>query len=226
MRPGDLTRILQLASQALPIGGYSHSQGLESAIEHRVVWDEASVLDWILGGFEFSMATFEVPCLLAMIEAWSTLDADRVNGLNKEFVASRESAETRAATLQMGYSLRALLDALPDFPAAPAAILRTLVEPCLPCVWGAACAAWRIDPRDSAVAYAWSWAENQVLVAVKTLPMGQSAGQRILSSLGRSIERRWDGGTFNCGDERSAFAPALAILCARHETQYSRLFRS
>jgi len=245
-----LTRLLQLGSQALPIGGYSHSQGLESAIERKMVTDEASVLRWISNVLQFSMYTFEIPSLFESSEAWITQNDARLSSLNEEFIATRESAELRAATVQMGFSMRALLYVLPDLPANIIDTLRSLHEPSLPCVWSAATTAWGVDARDSAIAYVWSWAENQVLVAIKTLPMGQSAGQRLLSALGQSIalnlerlqnvdrvqrvDRLRDVGRVQSADrlqdvgsdERSNFAPALAILCAQHETQYSRLFRS
>jgi urease accessory protein len=227
-----LTRLLQLASQALPIGGYSHSQGLESAVERKMVTDEASVLRWISNVLQFSMYTFEIPSLLALSDAWITQDDASLRSLNEEFIATRESAELRAATVQMGFSMRALLYALPGLPVSIIETLRSLHEPCLPCVWSAATTAWAIDSRDSAIAYVWSWAENQVLAAIKTLPMGQSAGQRVLSTLGQSIALNLDRmQSVNRmqsvdRDERSNFAPAFAILCAQHETQYSRLFRS
>ena len=173
----------------------------------------------------FSIYSFEVPCLLALSEAWLAQDYARVEALNDEFLATREAAELRAGTVQMGFSMRALLYVLPDPPARIVDTLRSLHEPSLPCVWSAATTAWAIEPRDSVIAYVWSWAENQVLAAVKTLPMGQSAGQRILLKLGQSIAANSErqGVTM---DDRSNFAPALAILCAQHETQYSRLFRS
>lgn len=226
MKAAALTRLLQLGSQALPIGGYSHSQGLESAIERKMVTDEASVLRWISNTLQFSMYTFEIPTLLALGDAWIAQDDASLRSLNEEFIATRESAELRAATVQMGFSMRALLYALPDLPASTIETLRSMHEPSLPCVWSAATTAWGVDARDAAIAYVWSWAENQVLVAIKTLPMGQSAGQRVLSTLGQSIASNMERMQGMNGDDRSNFAPALAILCAQHETQYSRLFRS
>jgi urease accessory protein len=226
VKAAALTRLLQLGSQALPIGGYSHSQGLESAIERRMVTDEASVLRWISSVLQFSMYTFEVPSLLALSDAWVARDDASLTSLNEEFIATRESAELRAATVQMGFSMRALLYVLPDLPTGIMATLRSMHEPSLPCVWSAATTAWAIDSRDSTIAYVWAWAENQVLAAVKTLPMGQSAGQRLLLTLGQSIALNLEDIQIMNGDDRSNFAPALAILCAQHETQYSRLFRS
>ncbi len=226
MKTLALTRVLQLASQALPIGGYSHSQGLESAIEERIVMDEASVLRWISDILRFSIYTFEIPSLVALSNAWGARDESGLKSLNEEFIASRETAELRAASLQMGFSMRALLSALPDVPADIFDILRSMDEPSLPCAWSAAATAWSVDTPDSAVAYVWTWAENQVLVALKAMPLGQSAGQRILLALGQSIALNFDSLKSVAWEERSNVLPALAILSAQHETQYSRLFKS
>jgi urease accessory protein len=231
MRPLALARLLQLASQALPIGGYSHSQGLEAAIDQRVVTDEGSVLRWICDVLEFSMRSFEIPSLLALARAWALHDPPALAALNEEFLATRESAEIRAAAVQMGFSLCSLVFVLPDFPKDIADTLRSVREPSLPCVWSATTTAWGIEPRDSATGYLWSWAENLVLVALKAVPIGQSAGQRVLLAAGSRIADLAaalprDGIGEYSGDDYSNFTPGLAILSAQHETQYSRLFRS
>ena len=62
--------------------------------------------------------------------------------------------------------------------------------------------------------------------AVKAMPLGQSAGQRMLARLAREIPIAVAHALSLADDERQAFSPMLAILSARHETQYSRLFRS
>ncbi len=230
MKSIALARLLQLSSQALPIGGYSHSQGLESAIEAGVVCDEASLLRWIADVCEYCMKGFEIPCLLGMAAAWNSGNAARAAELNEDFLATRESAELRAACVQMGYSLRALLCVLPDIPAATMDALRAMNEPSLPCVWSAASSAWRIEPNEAVIGYAWNWAESQVLAAMKAMPLGQSAGQRVLLDLGERIAQLAGSAAEVAAappPERCAnFAPGLAILSSQHESQYSRLFRS
>jgi urease accessory protein len=236
MRLIALARLLQLCSQALPIGGYSHSQGLEAAIEDEFVRDEASLLRWIADVIEFSMKPFEIPCMLSMAEAWAQSDPAAVAALNEEYLSTRESAELRAAAGQMGFSLRALLCVLPDFRKETVDTLRSIPELSLPCAWSAAAAAWEIQPRESVMGYLWTWAENQVLVAMKAVPLGQSAGQRVLLAIGAkiaeaaahmdSVEAGVGGAGEISSENYSNFSPGLAILSSRHETQYSRLFRS
>jgi urease accessory protein len=219
-------RLLQMASQALPIGGYSHSYGLESAIDARLVHDEESARRWIADVLAYSMAAYEMPALHDMGEAWIARDRVALERLNAEFLASRESAELRSATVQMGFSMRALLAALPALPDFLHDTLRSMDEPSLPCVWSGAARAWAIPVPEAMAAYLWSWAENQVLVAIKCVPIGQSAAQRVLLKIGEAIAELAERG-LSCEEHmRSNFAPGLAILCSQHETQYSRLFRS
>jgi urease accessory protein len=187
MTPIALLRLLQLSSQALPIGGYSHSQGLEAAIEQRVVTDESSLLRWISDVLEYSMRSFEIPSMLAMTGAWARRDTAAIAALNEDFLSTRESAEIRAATAQMGFSLCALASSLADLPKGSADILRSIREPSLPCAWSAMTTAWKIELRESVMGYLWTWAENQVLVALKAVPIGQSAGQRVLLAMGSRI---------------------------------------
>jgi urease accessory protein len=214
-----LARLLQLASPALPVGAYSYSQGLEAAVEAGVVRDVASAERWIGDVLAHSLAPMEAPVFLRLCAAWAAGDVAAAQRWNALFLASRETAELRAETVQMGYSLAKLL---PQLGAGEVA----LDEPSFPAAFARAVAAWRIDAHDALVAYLWSWTENQVLAAVKALPLGQTDGQRTLSSLGARLDEVARRAALLDDEELGAFAPGLALLSSRHETQYSRLFRS
>jgi urease accessory protein len=87
------------------------------------------------------------------------------------------------------------------------------------------------DPsQDSAasalLALAFGWAENMAQAAMKSVPLGQAAAQRILTRLTQAIPGAVQQALALPDHERQAFTPGLAILSARHESQYSRLFRS
>jgi len=222
-----LARLLQLASPALPVGAYSYSQGLESAATHGIVHDAASAARWIGDVLEFTVARMEAPLFLQCHRAWQAGDEGRAAELNACFLASREAAELRAETVQMGYSLNLLL---PEFGLAPV----PLEQPAFPVVFAHAAAAWEIEPRAALLAYLWSWLENQVLAALKAVPLGQTAGQRMLFGFGARLPTVIEYASQHGGDADAAgpaapagnFAPGFALLAARHETQYSRLFRS
>ncbi len=223
----QLARLLQLASPALPVGAYTYSQGLEWAVESGIIRDEATAGRWIADLLEHGIGCFEAPLVAALMAAWSTGDLAEVECLNAEFLASRESAELRAETVQMGFSLRRLLrDLRDDSLISVAQTVDRWPEVAFPTVWAGIAAAWRIDPEAALTAYLWSWAENQVMAALKAVPLGQAAGQRLLADLGGKIpavtvnRKNWPKSKW------SNFTPGFAIACARHETQYSRLFRS
>jgi urease accessory protein len=215
-------RLLQLVSPALPVGAYSYSQGLEAAVEAHVVTDAASAARWIGDVLDLSLAGLEAPIFLRLVAAWRDGELESARRWNEEFVASRESAELRAETLQMGYSLRRLLRDL----GLDAAALDPFEELSYPAAFSFAVAAWDIDAREALAAYLFAWAENQVLAALKSVPLGQTDGQRILLELGARIAAAVQSAAQLRDDELANFAPGLAILSARHETQYSRIFRS
>ncbi len=205
----SLARLLQLASPALPVGAYSYSGGLEAAIDAGIVTDAATARRWIGDVLEHSVATLDAPLVLRCVSS-----PDEAEGLNAFYIASRETAELRAETLQMGYSLCRLLRELgvTEVPEG---------EVSFPAAFAVAARAWDIAPEEAVQAYAWGWLENQVMAAVKAVPLGQTDGQRMLLALGSSLQK------LSRNPEMTGnFTPGLAILSSRHETQYSRLFRS
>ena len=221
-----LTRLLQLASPALPVGAYSYSQGLEWAIEAGTVKDEASALRWMGDQLEWNTGRYEAPLLVRMIAAWLTGADDTVRALDERYLACRETAELRAETLQMGHSLRRLLDDLRELPPEFIGQVAASPTPTFMHVWSGLAATWQIAPREALTAWLWSWAENQAMAALKAVPLGQAAGQRILLELGARIPAVVERALETPDENFSNFAPGFAIACARHETQYSRLFRS
>lgn len=221
-----LARLLQLASPALPVGAYTYSQGLEFAADDGRVHDEASTLTWIGDLLQWNLTRCEAPWLAAMLRAWAADDHTALHRLNADFIASREAAELRAETLQMGHSLKRLLADLPAFPAPILTLLTTLPETSFPLAWSAAAHSYGVGSEDALVAYLWSWAENQVMAAIKAVPLGQTAGQRILLAFGERIPALALEAAALDESAISNFAPAFAITCSQHETQYSRLFRS
>lgn len=223
----QLARLLQLASPALPVGAYTYSQGLEWAVESGVISNEASAGRWIADLMQHGIGRFEAPLLAALMSAWAESRLAQVSELNADFLASRESAELRAETVQMGFSLRRLVHDLRDDSLAEVAkIVDDLPEVAFPTVWAGIAAAWQIDREAALTAYLWSWAENQVMAALKAVPLGQAAGQRLLAELGQQIPATSQHALSLPPAAWSNFTPAFAIACTRHETQYSRLFRS
>ncbi|HTP97091.1 MAG TPA: urease accessory protein UreF [Burkholderiales bacterium] len=221
-----LPRLLQLASPTLPVGAFSYSQGLEWAVETGVVHDQTSADEWIGAVMRAGIAGFEAPLVARLYRAFRDGDAAAVAQWDERFVTARETAELRAETLQMGYSLTRLLSGLDGFPADHVARLEAIEGASFPAAYACAAAAWNIPLEAALTAYLWAWLENQVMAALKSVPLGQAAGQALLLRLGADIAALAARAAVLEDDELSNFAPGLAIASSRHETQYSRLFRS
>ncbi len=224
--PLPLARLLQLASPALPVGAFSYSQGLEAAIEAKVVHDAATARQWIGDVLELSIARMDAPVLLRLQAAWSAADFDAVRRWNAVFLASRETAQLRAETVQMGFSLRRLLLDLDLGDAQSIRALGEMEEVAFLVPYSLAAVAWGIAASDALVGYLWGWLENQAMAAVKAVPLGQTEAQRMLAALAERLPRIASDAAELADHSIGNFTPRLAMLASRHETQYSRLFRS
>ncbi len=220
-----LARLLQLASPMLPVGAYSYSQGLEAAIEDGTVHNAISAEHWIADVLELSLCRFELPILWRLCNAWQIESREQIEYWNEVFCAGRETAESHAETLQMGYSLCRLLQSLEKGNAKEMNML-AIPPVSFPSAYACAVAIWKVPVASAVQAYAWSWLENQASVAMKIVPLGQSDGQRILFSLGARLDKLVKSACAIADDELSNFAPGLTLAGCKHETQYSRLFRS
>ncbi|MGA0610247.1 urease accessory protein UreF [Caldimonas sp. KR1-144] len=227
-RPALLS-LLWLASPALPVGGFSYSEGLEAAVEAGMADSEAGVRDWLVDQLQLGLASSELPVVAETIEAARRGDTARVLALDAWVRATRESAEFALQAQQMGRSIADWLSQRAPAEATLALLDALHRAPTWPVGWALAAASGDASLDDALAAYAFAWSENAVQAAVKAVPLGQSAGQRVLQALvaavpaavaqARAVAARGD-------DARQAFLPGLAVQSARHETQYSRLFRS
>ena len=220
-----LLPLLQLASPSLPIGAYTYSQGLESAIEKGTVHNESSARAWISEALHI-IADFEAPIVWRLLKAFAERDAATVSYWTECFVAARDTAEFRAETIQMGYSLGKLVMDLKIADESLQAILVSQSEIPLPTAFACAAEALAV-PHDAALlGMLFSIVENQVLVCVKSVPLGQVSGQKLLLSLHPIVENVAQRAQQLKDDELSNWAPGLSLLSMQHETQYSRVYRS
>ncbi len=220
-----LLRLLQLVSPALPIGGYSYSQGLEWVVESGIVRDEATAKAWIGDTLELVMGRGEGP-IAARLLAAAGADWPAFVHWNAWFRASRETFELRAETEQMGAALATLAADLDLLDAQAQAVLADATPVTLPAAFALAARGFQIECHNALAGYVWAWLENQVLCAMKLVPLGQRAGQRMLTALAEGIPALVASVSALADAEISTFAPGIALASARHETQYTRLFRS
>lgn len=226
MQASALLHLLQFASPALPIGAYSYSQGLEAALERGIVRDADSARAWIADHLRHVVALWEAPLCWRLMTAFAARDVAGAELWSERFIASRDSAEFRAETIQMGYSLTRLLAELGVADGELIDMLQAQPEVALPTAFACAVVALDIPCEAALLAMLFAWAENQVLVCVKSVPLGQVAGQRLLLSLRADIEAAAQVAQTLADDDMSNWSPGLSLLSMQHEVQYSRLYRS
>ena len=224
--PATLLGLMWLASPALPVGGFSYSEGLEAAVENGLVGDEAQAGDWLLDQLRLSLERAELPVLARALPAWQASDLPRIVELNDWICSTRESAEQRQQTQQMGRSLAEWLKNREPPDPRVAALAALKPAPGWPVAFALAAAQTGAPAADVLLAFVFGWAENMVQAAMRSVPLGQSAAQRILARLIEAIPDAVQRAAALPDERRQAFTPMLAILSAQHETQYSRLFRS
>lgn len=231
LAPHSLLQLMWLASPALPIGGFSYSEVLEAAINAALVTTENEACDWLVQQLHLTQSRGDMAAIAQAVAAWQSQDMVRVQQLNDWVLATRETRELRLQTEQMGKSLS---DWLLNQHAADAARRAQIAQlaalsqktPSYPMAFALAAAYTQAPVQELLLAYAFGWAENMVQAAIKAVPLGQNAGQRILARLAQEIPAAVAHAQSLPDSARQAFSPMLAILSAQHEHQYSRLFRS
>ena len=225
MLDASLMQLMWLASPALPIGGFSYSEVLEAAVDSGNANTEGLAATWLQDQLHLSLARSDLPVIAQAIAAWRTRDHETIARLNAWVLQTRESHELRAQAEQMG---RSLLEWLRNHTTATPEDIALLaaMDPSYPLAFSLAASSTGAPVRACLLAYAFGWAENMTQAAIKSVPLGQSAGQRILSALTAHIPAAVEHALALPPGQEQAFSPMLAILSAQHEVQYSRLFRS
>lgn len=218
-----LLRLLQLASPALPVGGFTYSQGLEWAVEAGWVQDIASFSAWQREQLHDTLGCVDWPVLARLYQACLATDAQAFSQWSRFLLANRETAELRLEEQQRGSALARLLDGwqLGQDPAWRASLELSQLGGM---AWLGAY--WAIPLRQLALGIGFAWLEGAVMAGVKLVPFGQQAAQTLLRDLGQDLPAVLDQALALGDDQLGGGLPLLAIASSRHETQYTRLFRS
>lgn len=213
----QLLGLLHLCSPALPIGAFAYSSGLESAIEQGWVTNETQLESW-LDGVLYSMAHLDIPVLLRLYDAGN--DMEQQQYWSDFLRANRETYELLFEDEQQALALVRLLKGQQvDVSSLP-------LDPAFIAVYSIAAQHFGLSAHWAAVGYLWSWLENQLTVASKTMPIGQTAAQRLLRLLKPVLLQHLAIATTLNDAQLGWSLPGQVQASCLHETQYSRLFRS
>lgn len=219
----SLLHLMHLISPSLPVGSFTYSQGIEWAVESGWVSDTESLRLWLEGQIKRSLTYLDIPLLQRMYTAFVEDDEERLRYWCQYLHACRETHELLTEEKNRG---RALTDLLIALGITQAQNLKPLLRENQLAAYCLAAHSWQIPLQQAAQGYVWSWLENVILAAVKIIPLGQTAGQVLLHALKPLLDEAIATGLQCEDDELGASSPALAIASSRHETQYTRLFRS
>jgi urease accessory protein len=217
---------LYLGSPALPIGAYSYSQGFEAAIDAKILPSEKEVGEWILDGLREIVGPGEAATVAWQHRFWTGNNFADMQRLNSWFLTSRETAELRQETEQMGWSLARIALSLDWSDKLSRQHLSELVAVAFPTAFAFAAVANGLSIGTTLTVFCFSWAEHQVSAALRGIPLGQESGQRLLQQIRPEIPMVVEKAIGVDRDEIVTFAPMLGILSSRHETQAFRIFRS
>ncbi|WP_237716326.1 urease accessory protein UreF [Catenovulum agarivorans] len=226
-----LTRLLQLCSPGLPVGGFSFSQGLEYAVETGWVTNVAECENWITTNLQASIGTTDLIIIRLVLQSLNqTTDYAEVVELNQLAIASRESHELRLADVAMGRALlRVLTQQNTEFNAEQQSLLAQMQEwqdISFASAFAVACYCWQLEQQLALTGFCWMFIENQVAAATKLVPLGQTQAQNLMFSLSELVDEVIADANSRQRSQIGNSLPSVAMASAWHETQYSRLFRS
>ena len=235
MKAPWLIRLMHLVSPSLPTGGFAYSQGLEWAVEKDWINDETTLELWLLNVLETSMTHVDIPLLQRLYRAVEHQDLAAYTRATQWVRACRETKELRNEEEHRGRAMAAIIKELglchgsmaPSAEKSDHEKWQKVIASSQLAGFAFAAALWEIPVKAAAKGYLWAWLENQVLAAVKIIPLGQSSGQRVLARLSPLIDTAIVIGLQIEGSEQMGSSlPALSMASSGHETQYTRLFRS
>jgi urease accessory protein len=221
-----LLTLLQLTSPALPVGAYSYSEGLESLVEGGWITSANGIDEWLRESLATGSVAVEAAILFRAHRAWVAQDLTQLAYWNDWLSANRETMELQNQNWQMGRSLLKLLQDLYDREDWAAIQMAIGAECNLAIAFAVAAGLGSIDEKTAVLGYLHSWVSNLVSAGVKLIPLGQTAGQRLVLNLSEPIVATCDRSLILPDDQLFSCSWGLSLASMAHETQYSRLFRS
>ncbi len=225
LRSRELPLFLWL-SPAFPVGSFAYSHGLEWAVEAGDVADAASLLAWLADLAAFGAPRMDAVLFALAHRAAAASDWPGVNEINELAVALAGYAERRLETTAQGAAFRLAARAAWDCEALARLAERDGESVAYPVAVAAAAAGHGMALEAALPAFVLAVFANLVSAAVRLSVVGQTEGQKTLAEILPQLETMAHEAAGATLDDLGAAAFRSDIAAMRHETQYSRLFRS
>lgn len=184
----SLLSLLHLSSPGLPIGAFAYSQGLEAAVDLGWINDETTLHGWLVPLIRQGQANLDLPVMQRCYQACAEQRWDDLADWNQVLMTSRETRELLSEEIRIGQTLWRLMTSL-DIPIPEKAAEWGYLP-----LYAVAAHHFEIDIRSAAAGWLWSWLENQITAACKTVPLGQTSAQKVLIWLKPEIEQAVESG--------------------------------
>ncbi|MEO1090635.1 MAG: urease accessory protein UreF [Pseudomonadota bacterium] len=219
-----LYRLMAWLSPSFPVGSYTYSHGLETAVEDGLVANRADLQAWVEDLVSWGSARNDAVLLTAAWQAACAEDGDRCAQVREMAAALHATAELRLESTQQGAAFR---DAVRrSWPAPGVERLGGAMPLAYPVAVGVTAAAHGVPLRPTLHAYLHAFAANLVSAGVRLVPLGQTDGQRVLAAVETTVAETASFAETATLDDLGTFSIVADLCSMRHETQYTRLFRS
>ena len=221
-----LYRLMAWLSPAYPTGAFSYSHGLEYAVETGQVATAAALTDWAATVIDAGAGRIDAALFTAAWRAAAAGDDASLDATMELANAWRGTAETALESAAQGAAFLSVTGAAWAHPDLERLARRHDGPVPLSAAVGAACA-WHGIPLTTALAaYLQAFAANLVSAGVRLVPLGQTDGQRAVAALEPVVARAAEAALAADLETLGTSSPLLDWGSMKHETQYTRLFRS
>jgi urease accessory protein len=219
-------RLLAWLSPSYPTGAFSYSHGIEYAVEAGLVTNRATLVDWIAHILRHGAGWADAVLFARAYDAAAASDDAALDEIADYAAALRATSETALESAQQGAAfLTVTRAAWPDARIERFAARRGAAPVTLPIALALA-AADRVERRTALVGLLHSFGATLVSAGVRLVPLGQTDGQRAIADLTDTVLATADAALACPLDSLGMAAPMVDWTCMKHETQYTRLFRS
>jgi urease accessory protein len=221
-----LYRLMTWLSPAYPVGSFSYSHGIEYAVEAGMIVAASDLRDWVATAVTFGAGRSDAALFAAAWRAAAAGDDAELDAVADLAAAWRGTRETALESAAQGAAFFATTRAAWPHPALEAIAARRCGAVAFPVAVAVACAAHGVPIGEALTAYLHAFTSTLVSAGIRLVPFGQTDGQKILAVLAPVIAEAAAAALAASLDDVGTAAPLLDWCSMRHETQYTRLFRS